>query len=242
MGGTTRENAMTESEWLACADPMLMLEFLIGPAEETFIVSAGDAVPWVDYPNKRISKRKERLFACACCRRIWHLLTGERSRIARKALATAELYAEGGSRRMMEEAHWLVNAVWVPRDVGLDAMAAFHFATLAGSHIADATCREAHNAIYRESACSGEIESGLQCDVLRDIVGPLPFRQVTAVPLWLVWNNGTVRRIAEVIYAERQLPEGTFDNARLAILADALEEAGCHDAEILAHCRSEGPH
>jgi hypothetical protein len=29
---------------------------------------------------------------------------------------------------------------------------------------------------------------------------------------------------------------------RLPLLADALEEAGCADADILAHCRSGGGH
>ena len=29
---------------------------------------------------------------------------------------------------------------------------------------------------------------------------------------------------------------------RLAVLFDALEEAGCDDAEILNHLRSPGPH
>jgi hypothetical protein len=32
------------------------------------------------------------------------------------------------------------------------------------------------------------------------------------------------------------------DPQRLAVLADALEEAGCNDAEILTHLRSPGPH
>src|SRR5438067_305851 len=46
---------------------------------------------------------------------------------------------------------------------------------------------------------------------------------------------GTVRRIAEGIYAER-----AFD--RLPILADALLDAGCDDEAILSHCRTDGPH
>ena len=49
------------------------------------------------------------------------------------------------------------------------------------------------------------------------------------------WNHGTVARIAQAIHDER-----AFD--RLPILADALEEAGCQDADILGHCRHPGPH
>jgi hypothetical protein len=41
--------------------------------------------------------------------------------------------------------------------------------------------------------------------------------------------------MAQAIYDGR-----TFD--QLPILADALEEAGCHNSDVLAHCRSEGPH
>ncbi len=33
-----------------------------------------------------------------------------------------------------------------------------------------------------------------------------------------------------------------FPERRLALLADALEDAGCTDADILAHCRGPGPH
>jgi len=50
-------------------------------------------------------------------------------------------------------------------------------------------------------------------------------------PAWLAWNDGTVRRIARTI-AE----QGNYD--ALPILADALEEAGCVDADILGHCRA----
>jgi hypothetical protein len=54
-------------------------------------------------------------------------------------------------------------------------------------------------------------------------------------PSWLTWNDGTVLRLARAIQAER-----AFD--RMPVLADALEEAGCTDADILGHCRSGGPH
>ena len=45
---------MTESDFNRCADPRAMLEFLRGTG--------------------RAGERKLRLFACACCRRVWHLL------------------------------------------------------------------------------------------------------------------------------------------------------------------------
>jgi anti-anti-sigma regulatory factor len=54
-------------------------------------------------------------------------------------------------------------------------------------------------------------------------------------PSWLAWNGGTVPRLVRAIGSE-----GAFD--RMPVLADALEEAGCTDADILGHCRSGGPH
>jgi len=35
---------------------------------------------------------------------------------------------------------------------------------------------------------------------------------------------------------------GLLDNDRLAVLGDALEEAGCTNRAVLAHLRSPGPH
>ena len=51
----------------------------------------------------------------------------------------------------------------------------------------------------------------------------------------LTWNDGIVRKIAKSISLD-----GSFDN--LSILADALEESGCNDADILNHCRKPGQH
>jgi hypothetical protein len=53
--------------------------------------------------------------------------------------------------------------------------------------------------------------------------------------LWRTHNGGTAIKLAKAIYEER-----TFD--RLPILADALEDAGCDNTDILAHCRSGGEH
>jgi hypothetical protein len=69
-----------------------------------------------------------------------------------------------------------------------------------------------------------------------------PFRPVALDPAWLAWNGGLIRQLAQAAYDERQLPSGHLDSDRLAVLADALEEAGCTDPEILGHLRGPGPH
>jgi hypothetical protein len=83
-----------------------------------------------------------------------------------------------------------------------------------------------------------EYQSRLLRDIFPDPSGPVP----QLAPVWLEWGDGTVRKLAESAYAERVLPEGTLDVARLALVADALEDAGCTDAELLGHLRGPGPH
>jgi hypothetical protein len=81
----------------------------------------------------------------------------------------------------------------------------------------------------------------LLCTLLRDIFGN-PSHPVSVDPAWLTWKDGTIPKMAQVIYEDRDLPSGHLDNARLAVLADALEDAGCTDADILGHCRQAGVH
>jgi hypothetical protein len=74
-----------------------------------------------------------------------------------------------------------------------------------------------------------------QCALLRCLFGN-PFRARPDVDLaWLAWGDGVVPRVAEAIYAGRRFEE-------LPVLADALEEAGCANAELLEHLRGPGPH
>ncbi len=64
---------------------------------------------------------------------------------------------------------------------------------------------------------------------LADIVPP---EAITLAPAWL---TPTVQQFAAVIYEERE-----FD--KLLLLGDALEEAGCDNADVLQHGRSGGEH
>jgi hypothetical protein len=84
-------------------------------------------------------------------------------------------------------------------------------------------------------------ERSAQCRLLHDIVGN-PFRPAAALdPACVAWRGEVVRELAWAAYDER-LPEGTLEPARLVLLADALEDAGCIDAELLGHLRGPGPH
>jgi hypothetical protein len=67
--------------------------------------------------------------------------------------------------------------------------------------------------------------------LLRDIVGN-PFQPVALTPAWLTLE---VVALGRSIYEDRSF-------ARMPELADALERAGCTDANILEHCRAPGPH
>jgi hypothetical protein len=73
--------------------------------------------------------------------------------------------------------------------------------------------------------------------LLREIF-PNPFRPVALGP---AWTTSDIRTLAQAAYDERHLPSGHLDLTRLAVLADALEEAGA-TGDILTHLRSPGPH
>jgi hypothetical protein len=185
-----------------------------------------DMLAWVK-KGGHVSKRKCRLFACAVCRRWWYWLTDERSR---NGVEVAERFADKlVSRKVLAAAHlpaalseFVTRYVASPSDreaASGTALAAISFA-----------CGDANKKAERRE----------QAAQLRDIFGPLPFRQLRLDPSWLAWNGGTVVRLAQAAYEERALPEGRLDNARLAVVADALEEAACTETEVLRHLREQG--
>jgi hypothetical protein len=177
-------------------------------------------------------ERKLRLFACACCRSIWHLLT---DKCSRRAVEVAERFADGqATPQTLRKWHWAAyEAYELTEAVGRVGAA---YAAYCAAH------EDAATAARYTSDNVAEVGEAGQCDLLRDIVAN-PFRAAPAIaPTWLAWNDGTVKKLAEAAYEHHALPEGTLDQARLAVLADALEEAGCANEEILGHLRGPGPH
>jgi hypothetical protein len=200
---------MTEAEWLTCTDPERMLDFLC----------------------RQTSERKLRLFAVACCRRVWHLLADERSR---QGVEVAERYADEdvtvetlhAARR---EAIGVANSLPAPpgaRSAERRKMVAYAAGRAAAS---------GHDAL----ASAGEVvHPTRQRNLVRCIFGN-PFRPSS---LHRAWLTPSVLTLAQAAYEERILPTGEVERVRLAVLADALEEAGCADADLLGHLRGPGPH
>jgi hypothetical protein len=220
---------MTEAEWLKCVDPAQMLWFLQG----------------------RLAERQFRLFNCACCRRIWRLLTDERSRYA---VEVTERHADGAADDGELDAAYDAAAA-VPGDPVLaDPRVAAAFAAQAaavpligtyyGANVTDSAANAVHYEAFQQALTSGarhlppgvlRSEQAAQAGLLRDIIGN-PFRPSPGIDAaWLAWNAGVVKRVALRIYEERRFQD-------LPILTDVLEEAGCDDADILAHCRGGGDH
>src|SRR4051812_17679097 len=175
----------------------------------------------------KATDRKLRLFTCACLRRIRHLLPDERSRTA---IEVAERFADGQVTRENLETAFKA------------ALAAARATACAFNDRGYAAANAAAYAAVLRTYCQGIDETVLdectQCSFLRDLFGN-PFRPVR---LDSAWFTPTVVSLAQAACHERILPSGHLHPARLAVLADALEEAGCTDAEILGHLRGPGPH
>lgn len=75
------------------------------------------------------------------------------------------------------------------------------------------------------------------CEWIREIIPPPLTKPSTKIidPDWLSFDGGIIPNLVKGMIEEKQ-----FD--RMPILADALEDAGCSDQEILNHCRGENNH
>ena len=205
---------MTEAEWLACAEPKAILEFL----------------------DAKLFKRKLRLFGVSCCRHVWEMFPNE---TCRAAVEVAERFADGsatpqeltkvarllrrqafarGLDRPGQRARWIawqmVNEPWNSLDVSSGTI------ELLGQFATPGKKKSARKD-----------ENTRQCASLRDIFGT-PFRSVAFSP---EWRTDTVLSLASQMYESR-------DFSAMPILADALQDASCDSDDILNHCRGDGPH
>jgi hypothetical protein len=205
--------------------------------------------------SKAGCERKQRLFLVGCCRRIWPLIIDARSS---RAVEVAERYVEGVASK--------TELATAERD------AAFAYAALRSTPDATAYCAACPPVQATHPLCRGgfgwccygsdvatmapafqlgesstnsrydetirDLERSVQADLIRDIFGN-PFLTLS---IDIVWITSTVTSLASAAYEERSLPSGELTSPHLAVLSDALEEAGCDSAALLDHLRSPGPH
>jgi hypothetical protein len=187
-------------------------------------LACADPQPMLSFLRAITSDRKLRLFAVACVRCIYPRLPDKRTR---RNVETVERYADGLASQKALRGAW-GSARWAANLASRRSDNVTEGPKWCVAHLTNESLDHALLATWGLEKCQ-------QCQLLRDIYGPLPCRPVFIHPSWLAWNDGTVKKIAQAIYDER-----AFD--RMPILADALEDAGCDDADLLAHCRGAGPH
>ncbi|MFO0826222.1 MAG: hypothetical protein U0792_24405 [Gemmataceae bacterium] len=211
--------------------------------------------------GKAVSFRKRRLFVVAMCRRLWNVYQDERSRTA---VEVAERYADGlASEDELGEAYRVANSPEVlnkpstplkrekqskrPAGKGRAAQARrakaaaetlawhLHFAAqaAAGSAIKNDDLVYGFHHITNTLALLDEAEIyQLHSDLLKEMFWDhhpvvLDEPRVTFDPKW---RSDTALSLARHIYQSR-------DFAQMPILADALQDAGCDNADILNHLR-----
>ncbi len=209
---------MNEQEWLACTDPEPMLEFI----------------------QSKSSDRKYRLFGVACVVRLVH---PDGYSALMPVLRTVERYTEGGLSdtelvaigEVIPDTPDTTSIVWACRHLCLTDQSGNSVAAASSVYAADAASEASGEEFnlrlhLRHTPTWGE-ERQHQSLLLRDILGN-PFRPVTVDPSWLT---------SDVVALASQMYE-SHDFTPMPILADALQDAGCDDAEVLDHCRGPGPH
>ena len=207
---------MTEKQWLKCADPQAMLEHL----------------------GTRASDRKLRLFACACCRRAWHLVKSPK---LKKALPLLEGFADGTvsdrdrghahkiSGEVLESAHVsdlqpsLGGELWKASKKTLNRRD-FEFYNFGES--AAAAFGYAAGDPYSVWAAAKATERKEQAKLVREMFGN-PFWRVSFSP---AWRTDTAVSLAKQMYEAREF-------GAMPILADAIQDAGCDCDELLDHLR-----
>jgi len=205
---------MTESQWLDGDQFARMLRFLKGTA----------------------SARQLRWLGCACCRMVWQILSHD---LLYHIVEVAERFAEQpdipvpSSQRLQ-----LVNETrrvrWkAPQNEFISPILWLLSGELTAEHVI-----YLQQKIWLASELSADKANRRLVGLARDIFGN-PFRPFTFDPSW---RSDDVMALALAAFEERSLPEGHLEVDRLAVLADALEDAGCTIDALLSHLRGPGVH
>jgi hypothetical protein len=227
---------MTEADWWAATDAVALTEWLFFDA--------------------RVADRKLRLFCVACCR--W--TEGDASSdVFRGLIRTVERFADAevteeeldASLQPAKEiiAGYSDNLIWSAQAQSERMITTAAFTPTRLEAFLGPGWRERSwyqdcdpngdpypvTVVYLARAPFGHERATREPEVvrlLRDLFGPLLFRDVAVTPAWLTTDG---LALARAMYDNR-------DFSAMPILADALQDAGCDNTELLDHCRGPGPH
>ena len=251
---------MTELEWFSCTNPHEMLPFL----KEKRASGLTSLLARIGLRKGEVSTRKLLLFACACLRRIWPLLSDDSSR---QAIEATELYADGAiGKRAFHQ------AVQAARTGALDVVTPSNMAcgrlvaaqarareviacSLEAEDPADEAATWGKEIIRAWASQSANVRSS------NSVRMPLlPHHTMGAEAAWIAEgiaqcellrdlfgnpyrppaSEAALRSAAVVAQASAIYQARAF--AKLPDLADTLEKTGCKNSAILLHCRDKKEH
>jgi hypothetical protein len=171
--------------------------------------------------NPNTTDRKIRLYACAAAR--LYLSTHPADVCYHDALAVAERFVEGSATaEELQRAGREAEECYQPTADNIDLQIVRHAAYLR-------TRGDSDSVRYATSYSSFDEKTNSL--FFRCIFGN-PFRPVSFCE---EWRTDTAVALARQMYESREF-------GAMPILADALQDAGCDNEDILSHCRGDGPH
>jgi hypothetical protein len=197
----------------------------------------------LDFFRNRVSERKMRLLVCACCRASDPGLS--LSRVVRSAVEVIENNVDGSAtkgemKKVSDAAMRAYFGSWPAVRDGAQVKGTW-LARLVG-WAATRTDEQFSRTAELMSQPTMWDNLGLSLVTLNQRIHCIFGNSDYPVVPELTWLTPTVRTLAETSYLERDTTEDSLNSSRLAVLADALEDAGCTDADILEHLRGDGPH
>jgi hypothetical protein len=187
-----------------------------------------------------LGRRRRRLLASALVRALGHWVT-DPAVVA--ALEANDLFADTSlpkarlrrardalfrSMQALERSH-STDATQRAEKVGLQAVRCATWYACADA-VPGAGVREAARAVQEVEGLPAEDARRRLYSVYREVAGPTPA---------VAWDPGSRTSVAVQLAA--QMYESR-DFGAMPILADALQDAGCENDDILSHCRGDEPH
>jgi hypothetical protein len=191
-----------------------------------------DPVRMIRAFRNQASERRLRLLVCGLARKAWNGPADDRSR---KAVEVAELFADGeATPRELSSARNGAGKAYAVATFNTRVGAELaYLSTQVATNVTEASSRKAIR--FAAQFAAQIVPQTTLVELLRCVCGALIYHPTPLDPVLRTWHDSLLVSMARRMYDARGF-------ADLPILADALEDAGCTNADILTHCRQPGEH